>query len=249
MAVKKTKRYKFDKYQYLCRSFEERTRRLFGNDSEKRPTNKEICKLTGASPTSVAKWFSGNQLPSLEQIYKLSQYFEVSIDWLIKNNLYSPSDDFSENTYFDVFRHLISLYQWKIIDVSQIYDPFLDYLMREYVRLSTLSNLPHAKLEEWLKKVEKDYTFRLFFPNLIDTCYPLASESFIEVTEYDTYLARIKALDEFRNYTFEVGISDPDDLSSEWLNWVQEHTDSEWERPETWKEDQPSWDGRKHSDS
>lgn len=43
----------------------------------------DIVRITGASRASVSKWFSGISIPDSTYLAKLSEYFEVSVNWLL----------------------------------------------------------------------------------------------------------------------------------------------------------------------
>ena len=42
-----------------------------------------ISKDTGISDSMLARWKSGERLPSLERVIDLAKYFNVSIDYLV----------------------------------------------------------------------------------------------------------------------------------------------------------------------
>ena len=43
----------------------------------------DIVKITGASRASVSKWFAGISIPDSTYLAKLSEHFEVSVNWLL----------------------------------------------------------------------------------------------------------------------------------------------------------------------
>lgn len=43
----------------------------------------DIARITGASKASVSKWFSGASVPESTYLSKISEYFGVSVNWLL----------------------------------------------------------------------------------------------------------------------------------------------------------------------
>lgn len=54
-------------------------------------TDSALCQKLSLGNGSVGKWRSGRQRPSLDAIIKISQYFNVSIDYLVFGT-YSPTE-------------------------------------------------------------------------------------------------------------------------------------------------------------
>lgn len=53
---------------------------------EKGVTQKEVCKSTGISQATFSKMIDGSRNPSLDTVYKIAKYFDVSIDELVGIN-------------------------------------------------------------------------------------------------------------------------------------------------------------------
>ena len=49
---------------------------------EKKLTQKELAEQIGISQKSYSHWETGKNEPSLENLIKLADLFEVSLDWL-----------------------------------------------------------------------------------------------------------------------------------------------------------------------
>ena len=63
-------------------------RRLFGERLKQLRTEKNIgqnrlAKDLGLSNASVSYWETGKQLPTIEAVYKIAVYFDVSADYLL----------------------------------------------------------------------------------------------------------------------------------------------------------------------
>lgn len=50
-------------------------------------SQEELAYQMGVSRQSVSKWESGTSIPDLERILKLSQVFDVSTDYLLKEEM------------------------------------------------------------------------------------------------------------------------------------------------------------------
>ena len=63
-------------------------RRLFGERLKQLRTEKNIgqnqlAKELGLSNASISYWETGKQLPTIEAVYKIAVYFDVSADYLL----------------------------------------------------------------------------------------------------------------------------------------------------------------------
>ena len=56
-------------------------------------SQEELAAQLGVSRQSVSKWESGTSVPDLERIIKLSRIFDVSTDYLLRDELEEPSAD------------------------------------------------------------------------------------------------------------------------------------------------------------
>lgn len=48
-------------------------------------TQTEVGKIVGKKSTTVASWEQGLSLPDLQTLYKLSIYYEKSLEWFYEN--------------------------------------------------------------------------------------------------------------------------------------------------------------------
>ncbi len=72
-------------------------------------TQEELADKMGVTRQSVSKWESGQSLPDLEKIIKLSELFEVTTDYLIKDE----NNRFTNNFNNEVLKRQISLEEAK----------------------------------------------------------------------------------------------------------------------------------------
>ena len=61
-------------------SFKERLKEL---RAERNITQQELGKLVNMSKMAISHWEKGHSEPSISQLIALSNYFEVSVDYLI----------------------------------------------------------------------------------------------------------------------------------------------------------------------
>ena len=64
-------------------SFKERLKEL---RTERNITQQELGKLVNMSKMAISHWEKGHSEPSISQLIILSNYFEVSVDYLIGKN-------------------------------------------------------------------------------------------------------------------------------------------------------------------
>lgn len=57
--------------------------RLFELRNEKKLTQRQIAKILNISQGTYNNWENGNTEPSIEQIIRLADYFDVSTDFLL----------------------------------------------------------------------------------------------------------------------------------------------------------------------
>lgn len=50
---------------------------------EKKITNQQLCKILETNPNKIYDWKIGKSKPSAEDVSKLADYFDVSVDYLL----------------------------------------------------------------------------------------------------------------------------------------------------------------------
>lgn len=50
---------------------------------EKKITNRQLCKILETNPNKIYDWKIGKSKPSAEDVSKLADYFDVSVDYLL----------------------------------------------------------------------------------------------------------------------------------------------------------------------
>lgn len=63
-------------------TFKDRLKQL---RNEKNLTQEELAKYIGTTRATLASWETGRREPDMETLRKLSDYFNVTLDWLIGN--------------------------------------------------------------------------------------------------------------------------------------------------------------------
>lgn len=51
---------------------------------ENRYKIKDIAEVCGVSPSAVTHWLNGSCMPSIENLKKIAEFFDVTIDELVK---------------------------------------------------------------------------------------------------------------------------------------------------------------------
>ena len=67
-------------------------------------SQEELAMKMDISRQSVSKWESGSSLPDLDKIIKLSQIFDVSTDFLLKDSLEYEDNDPEHEKYENKIR-------------------------------------------------------------------------------------------------------------------------------------------------
>jgi transcriptional regulator with XRE-family HTH domain len=99
-------------------------------------TQEELAQHLNISRSQITKWESGDQLPDLEILEKLSNLYEVSIDYLIGRQFYKK----------DLLREVNRIYRTNEIDEVML--DIIDYLKQNpemEKTIHTLSKLPIKK--------------------------------------------------------------------------------------------------------
>ena len=72
-------------------------------------TQKQCAKkLDGVTVQMISGWETGNVVPQLDNLIKISKLFNLSLDYLI-TGVAQENKNMEINTYKDVFRHMIAL--------------------------------------------------------------------------------------------------------------------------------------------
>jgi len=75
--------------------------------NELRISQDELAGRLGVSRQSISKWESGAAYPEIDKLISISNFFDVSIDYLLKDN-YFPVNIGEENMDRAVIRFLVS---------------------------------------------------------------------------------------------------------------------------------------------
>lgn len=62
------------------KAFEERFKQL---RKENEYSTAKLGSLLNVSPSTITRWENGNIVPSIDQLYKIAKFFNVSSDYLI----------------------------------------------------------------------------------------------------------------------------------------------------------------------
>ena len=62
-------------------------------------SQEEVAERLNVSRQAVSKWESGNTIPALDKIIKLSELFNVSTDYLLKDDVNEKYEEKNDNSY------------------------------------------------------------------------------------------------------------------------------------------------------
>jgi transcriptional regulator with XRE-family HTH domain len=69
-------------------------------------TQEEFSEIMNVSRQAVSKWESGQSLPEIDKLIEISDYFGVTIDYLIREEAEIPNKKYVE-TIFNLFLHYL----------------------------------------------------------------------------------------------------------------------------------------------
>ena len=63
-------------------------------------SQEELAEQLGVSRQAVSRWENDNGYPEMEKIIRLSQIYQVSLDYLVGNEQEKPGEDISEKGWY-----------------------------------------------------------------------------------------------------------------------------------------------------
>lgn len=98
------------------------TERLFLVLSNKNLSQKEFAKAINVNEKTVSAWKKNNSLPSADKISDISDFLNISLEYLLTGQEKSPSSYLTENEQkiIDVFKNLNNTQQGEIIGRAQL---------------------------------------------------------------------------------------------------------------------------------
>lgn len=129
-------------------------------------TQKQCAKkLDGITVQMISGWETGNVVPQLDNLIKISKLFNLSLDYLI-TGVAQENKNMEINTYKDVFRHMIALeaagiFDFNVIDsglgnIKEVVGYTFDEKIIKYVNeLQTLKNAAGILDQEMLTQATK----------------------------------------------------------------------------------------------
>ncbi|MBE7075177.1 MAG: helix-turn-helix transcriptional regulator [Clostridiales bacterium] len=88
---------------------------------EKRLSQKQVAEIVNYSQNLISSWEHGLREPSLEALITLANFFNVSVDYLIGNDVNLPKE-FNNSLNIKLTRHLTSNQQACIKDILELDD-------------------------------------------------------------------------------------------------------------------------------
>lgn len=108
-----------------------------------RLTQDEMADKFGVSRQTIYKWENGVTYPEVDKIIKISEFFDVSIDYLLKNNL-------KGNINVDSVEKAVLQFLGISQDMSKISEKII-----EFMRDGILDNAEREQLEEIMLVLEQ----------------------------------------------------------------------------------------------
>ncbi|MBQ7884725.1 MAG: helix-turn-helix transcriptional regulator [Clostridia bacterium] len=95
-------------------------------------TQKEVAKVVNYSQNLISTWENGSHEPSISALITLANFFNVSVDYLVKNDSNVPKE-INDSTYIKVNKHLSPNQQACIKDLIDLDEP-LCVQAKTYIR-------------------------------------------------------------------------------------------------------------------
>ena len=98
------------------------TERLFLVLSNKNLSQKEFAKAINVNEKTVSAWKKNNSLPSADKISDISDFLNISLEYLLTGQEKSPSSYLTENEQkiIDTFKNLTPTQQGEIIGRAKV---------------------------------------------------------------------------------------------------------------------------------
>ncbi|MDE5649310.1 MAG: helix-turn-helix domain-containing protein [Oscillospiraceae bacterium] len=128
-------------------------------------SQEELSEKLDVSRQTISKWEAGNSFPEIEKLISMSDFFQVSIDYLLRDNIINTN--FSEDLDRMVIQFLGSSYE--MADISrQLVDIMADGIIDDKERIQMEDIICTLdKISENIEKIRK----------AIDITYSCNSES------------------------------------------------------------------------
>lgn len=117
--------------------------KLYMLRAKARLTQDEMADKFGVSRQTIYKWENGVTYPEVDKIIKISEFFDVSIDYLLKNNL-------KGNINVDSVEKAVLQFLGISQDMSKISEKII-----EFMRDGILDNAEREQLEEIMLVLEQ----------------------------------------------------------------------------------------------
>lgn len=129
---------------------------------EKGVTAYKVCKATGITTATISNWKAGRYTPKQEKMQKISDYFGVSLTYLMtgkeENKKRPEQEQLTEKDEKDIAKELDAILDKLDSDDSLMFDSDeFDDETREYLKKSLEVALTNAKIMAKEKFVPKKY--------------------------------------------------------------------------------------------
>ena len=99
---------------------------------EKKISRRQFCALVDIPNTTISSWKTKNILPSIELVAKIAKFMNVSLDWLVYDDIVENQD----NTYENPYSRRSILYRIEIVlrQKNMDYDYNTESLYNKYLK-------------------------------------------------------------------------------------------------------------------
>ena len=178
-----------------------------------------VAKRIGISVSSVKAWANKTYLPSLDQLVLLSQILNREPQWFLSAHSFKGSKK-AEITYSAAYQILRPLSVAGLINNDAVDDYFLHFLLKRSEELDRRINIPDKKLDEWHRKVMKDFAVPVMHP-LEKDMYAMLEVHFGGISEEET---AANILNVVRDY---YAGKNKDEIDSLYQQWRKAHHPNE----------------------
>ena len=178
-----------------------------------------VAKRIGISVSSVKAWACKTYLPSLDQLVLLSQVLNKEPQWFLDEHSFKGSRD-AEVTYTAAYQILRPLSVKRLIDKDTVDDYFLHFLLKRSEELDERKNIPKERLDEWHRKIMKDFSVPVM-PPLERDMYEMLEINFGSIGEEETAVAVLNVV---RDY---YAGKNKDEIDSLYQQWRKAHHPNE----------------------
>lgn len=178
------------KYDDVLKTFHENFIRAT-TDKSRFQSQSSFARYIGVSKSAVARWMSGDGLPTVDQLVLIAEYFNVSPEWFLSKHEFTAVLN-TEVTYAGAALTIKRLIDLNAVEKDCITDYFIKYLVDRISVIDNRRNVSKEKKDAWMQNMKKNFDVPVLQSTAYEHFKSLESE-LGEINEDDTVIAVLHA--------------------------------------------------------